>query len=153
MGQFYPESRRRCGYPLTSALGHDKGQWLRPTRGPFIHGPPSDTSKPEGRGSKLRWRRSISQSTKQTLLIRRKADRGTGLDQPVGGMARRPWWRFFSLWKLWFAGHYVHSAQWRACPRQAHRQVRVAKDDSALVLGLSHGRWIDEDGDGRYDTL
>src|SRR5262245_14474645 len=26
-----------------------KGQWLRPTRGPFVHGPPWDTSKPEGR--------------------------------------------------------------------------------------------------------
>src|SRR5262245_66613498 len=30
---------------------HDlKGQWLRPTRGPFVHGPPWDTSKPEGSG-------------------------------------------------------------------------------------------------------
>jgi hypothetical protein len=27
-----------------------KGQWLRPTRGPFVHGPPWDTSKPEALG-------------------------------------------------------------------------------------------------------
>src|SRR5262245_16093331 len=27
-----------------------KGQWLRPIRGPFVHGPAWDTRKPEGRG-------------------------------------------------------------------------------------------------------
>jgi len=67
-----------------------KGQWLRPVGGPFVHGPPWDASKPEGRGQQPPLTEEYRALYEENLADQAAAGRVTGPEQPVGGMACRP---------------------------------------------------------------
>ena len=47
---------------------------------------------------------------------------------------------------------YVNDRKQHAAPH-LHRRPRLPDERRASYSGYSIGRWIDEDGDGRYDTL
>ena len=67
-----------------------KGQWLRPTRGPFVHGPPWDTSKPEGRGQQAPLTNEYQAIYEANLADQAAGGPGNWPGSTCRGMACRP---------------------------------------------------------------
>jgi hypothetical protein len=133
-----------------------KGQWIRPVRGPFVYGPPWDVNKPEGRGQEA------------PLTDEYRAFYEVNLaDQAAGGPGNWPGvtCRGHGMPAVMaaFAGMEIAVLPDVAyiMPNDVHVYVRRIFTDGRdwpktiepSFLGLSLGKWIDEDGDGRYDTL
>jgi len=133
-----------------------KGQWIRPVVGPFTFGPPWDLSKPEARGQQA------------PLTVEYQAIFEANLaDQEAGGTGNWP--------GVTCRGHGMPAIMvvfqpmeivvlpdvTYILPTDVHDYVRRIFTDGRewpqtiepAFLGLSLGKWIDEDGDGRYDIL
>jgi hypothetical protein len=133
-----------------------KGQWLRPVRGPFTHGPPWDASKPEGRGQQ-----APLTDEYQAIYEANLADQAAGgpgnwpsATCRAGGMPSVM--AVFQPMEIVVLPNITY-----LIPNDVHVHVRRIFTDGRewpqtiqpSFLGLSHGKWIDEDGDGRYDSL
>ena len=134
-----------------------KGQWLRPTQGPFVHGPPWDTSKPEGLGQQ-----APLTSEYQAIYEADLADQaagGPGNNWPGAtcrGHGMPAVMVVFQPMEILVLPDITY-----IIPNDVHVHVRRVYTDGRewpkfiqpSFLGLSHGRWIDKDEDGRYHTL
>jgi hypothetical protein len=142
---------------LVGALAHDEtkypdwsGQWRRP---PGV-GVQWDETKPLGLGQKApltpEYQAKLEGSLKDQL------DGGQGLDNRItcmtNGMPRimtfiRPV-EFIVLPNV----TYIHYEN--IMPRRIYTDGRdFPKDEEPTFIGYSIGKWIDQDGDGRYDLL
>ena len=142
---------------LTGALAHDEskypdwsGQWRRP---PGV-GVQWDETKPIGLGQEAplipEYRAKLEASIKDQLAG------GQGLDNRItcmtNGMPRimtfiRPV-EFIVLPNV----TYIHYEN--IMPRRIYTDGRAfPKDEEPTFIGYSIGKWIDQDGDGRYDLL
>jgi hypothetical protein len=133
-----------------------KGQWLRPTRGPFIHGPPWDTSKPEGRGQQAPLTNEYQAIYEANLADQAEGGPGNWPGSTCRGHGMPAVMAVFQPMEIVVLPGITY-----IMPNDVHVHVRRIFTDERewpktiqpSFLGLSHGRWIDEDGDGRYDTL
>jgi len=133
-----------------------KGQWLRPTRGPFVHGPPWDTSKPEGRGQQAPLTNEYQAIYEANLADQAEGGPGNWPGSTCRGHGMPAVMAVFQPMEIVILPDITY-----LMPNDVHVHVRRVFTDERewpktiqpSFLGLSHGRWIDEDGDGRYDTL
>ncbi len=134
-----------------------KGQWLRPTRGPFVHGPPWDTSKSEGLGQQAPLTNEYRAIYEADLAD--QAAGGPGNNWPGAtcrGHGMPAVMAVFQPMEIVVAPEVTY-----VMPNDVHVYVRRIYTDGRewpktiepSFLGLSHGKWIDEDGDGRFDVL
>jgi hypothetical protein len=133
-----------------------KGQWLRPTRGPFVHGPPWDTSKPEGRGQEAPLTNEYQAIYEANLADQAEGGPGNWPGSTCRGHGMPAVMAVFQPMEIVVLPDVTY-----IMPNDVHVHVRRVFTDERewpktiqpSFLGLSYGRWIDEDGDGRYDTL
>jgi hypothetical protein len=134
-----------------------KGQWLRPTRGPFVHGPPWDTSKSEGLGQQAPLTNEYRAIYEADLAD--QAAGGPGNNWPGAtcrGHGMPAVMAVFQPMEIVVAPEVTY-----VMPNDVHVYVRRIYTDGRewpktiepSFLGLSHGKWSDEDGDGRFDVL
>ena len=134
-----------------------KGQWLRPTRGPFVHGQPWDTSKSEGLGQQAPLTNEYRAIYEADLAD--QAAGGPGNNWPGAtcrGHGMPAVMAVFQPMEIVVAPEVTY-----VMPNDVHVYVRRIYTDGRewpktiepSFLGLSHGKWIDEDGDGRFDVL
>jgi hypothetical protein len=133
-----------------------KGQWLRPVRGPFVHGPPWDTSKPEGRGQQAPLTTEYQAIYEANLVDQAEGGPGNWPGSTCRGHGMPAVMVVFQPMEIVISADVTY-----IIPNDVHVHVRRVFTDGREwpetihpnFLGLSHGKWIDEDGDGRYDTL
>jgi hypothetical protein len=137
-----------------------KGQWSRaPVPGvtSFTYGPPWDSSKPEGRGQQAPLTPEYQAIFEANLA-----------DQAVGGTGT--WYGHTcrshgmpTIMSVYFPmeivvlpeATYIVANDVHVYVRRIFTDGREWPEDiqPAYLGGMSLGKWIDEDGDGRYDTL
>jgi hypothetical protein len=142
---------------LAGALAHDEtkypdwsGQWRRP---PGV-GVQWDETKPSGLGQKAPL--TPEYQAKLEASLKDQLDGGQGLDNRItcmtNGMPRimtfiRPV-EFIVLPNV----TYIHYEN--IMPRRIYTDGRgFSKDEEPTFIGYSIGKWIDQDGDGRFDLL
>jgi hypothetical protein len=139
-----------------------KGQWARaPVPGvtSFMYGPPWDTSKPEARGQQAPLREEY-----QAIFEANLADQAAGGSGTWYGVTCRSH-GIPAIMSVFFPMEIVVLPDVTyIIANDVHVYVRRIFTDGrewpaneniipAYLGGLSIGKWIDEDGDGRYDTL
>jgi len=133
-----------------------KGQWLRPIRGPFVHGPAWDTSKPEGRGQQAPLTNEYQAIYEANLADQAAGGPGNWPGANCRGLGMPAVMAVFYPMEIVVLPNITY-----LIPNDVHVHIRRIFTDQRewpqsiqpSFLGLSHGKWIDEDGDGRYDTL
>jgi hypothetical protein len=133
-----------------------KGQWLRPVRGPYVFGPPWDTSKPEGRGQQAPLTNEYKAIYEANLADQDAGGPGNWPGVTCRGHGMPAVMAVFQPMEIVVLPEVTY-----IIPTDVHVYVRRVYTDGRewpqtiqpSYLGLSHGKWIDEDGDGRYDTL
>ena len=146
--------------PLPGAQAHDEskfpdwsGQWRRVEGG----APRYDHSKPYGRGQEPPLTREYRLIHEASLAD--QADGGQGLYRtsarciPMG----MPW-QMYGLFPIEFVftanTTFVLSEIMTSQPRRIYTDGRDwPEDQEPLFTGYSIGKWIDQDGDGKYDVL
>ena len=133
-----------------------KGQWLRPIRGPFVHGPAWDTSKPEGRGQQAPLTNEYQAIYEANLADQAAGGPGNWPGANCRGLGMPAVMAVFYPMEIVVLPNITY-----LIPNDVHVHIRRIFTDQRewpqsiqpSFLGLSHGKWMDEDGDGRYDTL
>jgi hypothetical protein len=133
-----------------------KGQWVRPVRGPFVYGPPWDTSKPEGRGQQAPLTAEYQSIYEENLADQEAGGPGNWPGVTCRGHGMPAVMAVFAPMEIAVLPDVTY-----IMPADVHVYVRRIFTDGRewpqtiqpAFLGLSLGKWIDEDGDGRYDTL
>jgi len=133
-----------------------KGQWLRPVRGPFVHGPPWDTSKPEGPGQQAPLTDEYRAIYEENLADQAAGGPGNWPGTTCRGHGMPAVMVVFQPMEIVILPDITY-----IIPNDVHVSVRRIFTDGRewpqtiqpSFLGLSYGKWIDEDGAGRYGTL
>jgi hypothetical protein len=133
-----------------------KGQWLRPVRGPFVHGPPWDTTKPEGRGQQAPLTDEYQAIYEANLADQAAGGPGNWPGATCRGHGMPAVMAVFQPMEIVVLPDITY-----IMPNDVHVHVRRVFTDGRewpktiepSFLGLSHGKWIGEDGDVRYNTL
>ena len=132
-----------------------KGQWSRAPV-PGVSGNPSyDPSKPRGRGEQAPLTAEYQAIFEANLVD--QAEGGQGTDATFNCLATGMPRTMMFVWPDGDRDHArrhlhpdrVHSRQ----PSHLHRRARLAREVEPAFEGYSIGRWIDQDGDGRYGAL
>jgi hypothetical protein len=136
-----------------------KGQWMRaPVPGvtSFKYGPPWDTGKPEGRGQQAPLTPEYQAIFEANLVDQDAGGTGTWYGHTCRGHGMP------TIMSVYFPMEIVVLPEATyIVANDVHVYVRRIFTDGrpwpqAIVpsyLGLSLGKWIDEDGDGRFDVL
>jgi hypothetical protein len=133
-----------------------KGQWIRPVQGPFVYGPPWDTTKPEGRGQQAPLTQEYQTIYEQNLAEQAAGGPGNWPGTTCRGHGMPAVMAVFQPMEIVLSPEVTYIV-----PADVHVNVRRIYTDGRELpigteptfLGFSRGKWIGEDRDGRYDTL
>ena len=132
-----------------------KGQWTRARVPGAVGQPPHDPSKPPGRGQQAPLTAEYQAKFEANLADQAAGGQGTIGDlhlHPQRHAADDECLRADRIRR--HAGHDLHPGRaHRAQPAHLYRWPRLADEIEPSWVGYSIGKWVDEDGDGRYDVL
>jgi len=133
-----------------------KGQWLRPVQGPFRHGPPWDASKKEGHAQQAPLTEEYKVIYEANLADQAAGGPGNWPGSTCRGHGMPAVMVAFQPMEIVVTSEITY-----IMPSDVHVYVRRVYTDGRELpqnaepsfLGFSQGKWLDTDGDGRYDTL
>jgi hypothetical protein len=130
------------------------GQWVKVPDGGVAR---YDPSKPPGKGQQAPLKESYRRMHEASMANQEAGGQGLYLSSAKCVPMGMPW-QMYAFWELDFgitpAATFVLSEAMTVQPRRIYTDGRDWPEyQEPLLTGYSIGKWIDEDGDGKYDAL